>query len=135
MAEDHRRVEPRQIVGTGMATDPDRIVRVQQDAERTARAWRDAPEESFGDVLQRAPASTTTALEGAPTTTTAPQPPPPAAAPATTKPSTRITPRAPDPRARQLHALLDAGAAKARVPDTSTDTPPTRPPVTRTTKP
>ena len=42
MAEDHRRVEARQIVGTGMATDADRITRIADDAARRERAWRNA---------------------------------------------------------------------------------------------
>lgn len=55
MAE-HRRVEPRGIVGTGMATDPERIRDVEDEHERRARAWRSPPERGFGDVLAEAPA-------------------------------------------------------------------------------
>jgi hypothetical protein len=55
MAE-HRRVEPRQIVGTGMASDPERFRSVDEEKERRARAWRDPPEKGFGAVLEEAPA-------------------------------------------------------------------------------
>jgi hypothetical protein len=83
---DHRRVEPRHIVGTGMATDPERI---QQVPDRS---------------------------DNAPPPTIAP-----AAATATPRPVTRVSPRAPDPRARLLHARLDAeqpsgGARAPRTP-------------------
>lgn len=54
MAE-HRRVEPRGIVGTGMATDPERIREVEDEHERRARVWRAPPERGFGDVLAEAP--------------------------------------------------------------------------------
>jgi hypothetical protein len=56
MAEQHRRVEPRQIVGTGMATDREEIERLQAEKARFDRAWREPPAEKFGDVMQRAPA-------------------------------------------------------------------------------
>ena len=56
MAE-HRRVESRGvIVGTGMLSDVDRIRDVEADKERKERAWRNAPERGFGDVLSTAPA-------------------------------------------------------------------------------
>ena len=55
MAE-HRRVESRGIVGTGMASDPDRIRELDDEKARKERAWRDAPEKGFGDVLKDAPA-------------------------------------------------------------------------------
>ena len=40
MAESHRRVEPRGIVGTGMATDPDRIRDIEQRAARMERDYK-----------------------------------------------------------------------------------------------
>lgn len=55
MADDHRRVEPRGIVGTGMLTDPERIAALEREAARRERAWRDAPERGFGAVLEEAP--------------------------------------------------------------------------------
>ena len=119
MVEEHRRVEARQIVGTGMATDPERIDRVRHDAERRERDTRAQPAEGFGDVLGRAPARAELADEAPPrprpgepteptgpanstTTTSKAQPPdgPPKRAPE------RTTPRAPDPRAKLLHAQL-----------------------------
>jgi hypothetical protein len=52
----HRRVEPRGvIVGTGMLSDVDRIRDVEAEKERKERAWRNAPEKGFGDVLAEAP--------------------------------------------------------------------------------
>jgi hypothetical protein len=119
---DHRRVEPRHIVGTGMATDPERIQQVADEAERRARAWRPPPEAAFDEVLGRAPARGELAdavpdrSDDAPPPTIAP-----AAATATPRPVTRVSPRAPDPRARLLHARLDAeqpsgGARAPRTP-------------------
>lgn len=55
MAE-HRRVEPRMgLAGTGMATDVDRLKDIEGEYARRARAWRDAPEKGFGEVLEDAP--------------------------------------------------------------------------------
>jgi hypothetical protein len=58
MAE-HRRVEPRGIIGTGMATDPERLRTIEEEHERHRRAWRNAPEiegrPTFGDVLSVTP--------------------------------------------------------------------------------
>src|SRR5688500_9126831 len=56
MADKYRRVEPRQIVGTGMAVDPRRVEELQVERDRRERAWRDAPEKKFGDVLSETPA-------------------------------------------------------------------------------
>ncbi len=104
MAEDHRRVEPRQIVGTGMATDPSRIEDIEREAERKKRAWRNAPEQAFGDVLSRAPKATDVDVveEDAPEDAEVA-----AAEEKAAKPQARLSPRAPDPRAKHLHALLD----------------------------
>lgn len=139
MVEDHRRVESRQIVGSGMATDPERIQKVADEAARRERAWRPTAETSFDDVIGRAPArgqladeppppevpapttSTSPPLAG---TTTAPPPAPPPARPL------RTTPRAPDPRQRALMQQLDHQLAAAKTPasvraPTTTETPPT----------
>jgi len=143
MAE-HRRVEPRQIGGTVMATDPERSQQVVDDAERRARAWRPAPEAGFGDVLGRAPPrgeladtpaeprrdgqpkgnAEAEARDVAPSSSTAPANAP-ANAPAQARSVTRASPRAPDPRARLLHARLDEAAA-TRPGSSSTPTPPSR---------
>lgn len=56
MVEDHRRVEPRSIVGTGMATDPERVEQVADEAARRERATRAPPANSFSAVLVTAPA-------------------------------------------------------------------------------
>src|SRR5687768_484961 len=52
----HRRVEPRGIIGTGMATDADKIRDIEHEQEKRVRTWHDAPERGFGDVLAEAPA-------------------------------------------------------------------------------
>lgn len=123
MPEDHRRVEARSIVGTGMATDPERLQRIEDEAARRERAWRDAPAEGFGSVLGATPARGQMAdattpdprrrvevpaaeveIEAAPTeasTSTSPARPPPA------RPA-RQSPRAPDPRERLLREQLAA---------------------------
>jgi hypothetical protein len=64
MADDHRRVEPRGIVGTGMATDPERIQDVQDEYDRHLRSWRDAPKKSFGQVLEEGPQPDESEREG-----------------------------------------------------------------------
>ena len=124
MVEQHRRVEPRYIVGTGMATDPERIDRIQHDVDRRERDTREQPVEGFSDVLGRAPPRGELADE-------------PSAGPASvsstaslswTTPSMtqkrapeRATLRAPDPRARQLHAQLNKGPKVADIrPSTTT---------------
>ena len=57
MADEHRRVESRGVItGTGMATDPERIRQLADEAERKKRSWRDAPVRGFSDVLSTAPA-------------------------------------------------------------------------------
>lgn len=56
MADEHRRVEPRGIVGSGMLTDPERVEQLEHDRDRRERAWREAPKRKFGEVLEEAPA-------------------------------------------------------------------------------
>jgi hypothetical protein len=80
MAE-HRRVESRGIVGTGMTTDPDRIREVEEDAERKKRSWRNAPEKGFGDVLEKAPPKGELADEESEDPRKKKKPEPPSAAP------------------------------------------------------
>jgi len=67
MAETHRRVEPRGLVGTGMMNDPDRLRDIEQRAERFARD-RALPKRKFGEVIAGAPntAPEGTELEDAP---------------------------------------------------------------------
>ena len=138
MAEDHRRVEPRFIVSSGMAVDPEHIVKVEADAERAKRQWRNAPEEGFGDVMKRSPAKGSFADEVVPDKRRRP-------APAETAPTTNdddkgnddpsdapkagVTPGAktrpgrplpslPDPRERALRAMLAAKTTGALPSDT-----------------
>ncbi|MDP2341566.1 MAG: hypothetical protein Q8O67_11440 [Deltaproteobacteria bacterium] len=142
MAEDHRRVETRQIVGTGMATDPARLQEISDEAARRERAWRDAPVRGFGEVIQSAPAKGALAddVEPDPRQARAPQPEPtpeesatpalPAAKKAT---SSKPLPRVPDPRERLMRARMAAieGAAKLPAPQTpgeSASPPPGTPP-------
>lgn len=56
MADEHRRVEPRGVVGSGMLTDPERIEQLEHDRDRRERDWREAPKRKFGEVLTEAPA-------------------------------------------------------------------------------
>jgi hypothetical protein len=145
MVDKHRRVESRQIVGTGMATDPERIEELKLEQERRARAWRDAPEVGFGDVLEQAPARGT--LEGdedaapdrrrkKPVTASSessvaeaaaaePTEPPPVRqeVPAPAKPQLPRVP--PDPRARLLNARLDQKLPGPAPRAPVVDTPPT----------
>ncbi len=52
MVETHRRVERRSIIGTGMATDEERIREIEEEAARRERAERKAPKAKFGQVLK-----------------------------------------------------------------------------------
>ena len=54
MAETHRRVEPRGIVGTGMSTDPERIREIENRAARMERDYN-LPGKKFGEVFENAP--------------------------------------------------------------------------------
>jgi hypothetical protein len=144
MVEQHRRVEPRHIVGTGMATDPERIDRIQHDADRRERDTREQPVEGFSDVLGRAPPRGDLADEpqARPSSTNAADRQGASSSTATGSSPVkrrleRATLRAPDPRAKQLHAQLNkASKVDGIVPTTTThaddkpraDTP--RPPVT-----
>ncbi|MEW5852329.1 MAG: hypothetical protein AB2A00_26295 [Myxococcota bacterium] len=53
MAEQHRRVEPRSIIGTGMATDPERLRDIEERAARFERD-RTLPRRKFGEVMSDA---------------------------------------------------------------------------------
>ena len=118
MVEQHRRVEPRYIVGTGMATDPERIDRIKHDVDRRERDTRQQPVEGFGDVLGRAPPRGELADEPsagpASVSSTASLSSTSGASPVRRAPA-RTTLRAPDPRARQLHAQLNKGAKVADI--------------------
>ena len=113
MAEDHRRVESRHIVGTGMATDPERLQEISDEAARRERAWRDAPERGFGEVLQTAPAKGALAddVEADPRQQKKEGDPEAAAeeeAPKKKATSSKPLPRLPDPRERLVRARLAA---------------------------
>jgi hypothetical protein len=96
MAESHKRVEARtSVIGTGMATEPDRIERLAKDAERRQRSV--PPQQAFADVLESAPAQG----ELADNQEDAAPPPKAVRSPA--------SPRQ-DPRARALHASFDRGS-------------------------
>lgn len=56
MADQHRRIEPRGIVGSGMLNDPQRIEQLESERARRERGWRDAPRRRFGEVLREPPA-------------------------------------------------------------------------------
>ncbi len=138
MAE-HRRVEPRGIVGTGMSTDPEKIQELEEEAARHKRAWHKAPEKGFGDVLKDAPARAVLADEdeaparpgkrptGAPDAAamaTGAMEAPDAAAPAAEAPGKAVPRVPPDPREALLRKKL-ARAPTAPKPVFATDTPPT----------
>lgn len=55
MVDEHRRVESRGIIGSGMATDPDRIRDVEAEYERRMRQDRERPAKSFAATLEEAP--------------------------------------------------------------------------------
>ncbi|MFZ9886353.1 MAG: hypothetical protein ACO3JL_02520 [Myxococcota bacterium] len=52
MADQHRRIEPRGIVGSGMLNDPERIEQLEHERARHERGWRDAPQRRFGEILR-----------------------------------------------------------------------------------
>lgn len=56
MADQHRRIEARGIVGSGMLNDPERIEQLESERARRERGWRDAPKRRFGEVLRESPA-------------------------------------------------------------------------------
>lgn len=139
----HRRVEPRGvIVGTGMLSDVDRIRDVEAEQERKERAWRNAPERGFGDVLATAPAKAE--LEEEPHEDPRKKKPPPelpanapapvdmanaaltdAKAPPTNVKGRKDVPKVPrDPRERLLREQLAKNQASPKGTQ-SNDTPPT----------
>ncbi len=52
MAEIPRRVEPRVTIGTGFATDPERIEEIEEEAARFERTFRKPPKRPFKQVLK-----------------------------------------------------------------------------------
>ncbi len=106
MADEHRRVEPRSIVGTGMLTDPERIEALQHENERLERTWRERPKKGFGEVLSETPARQED--EDAPAQTAAPDDD---EEEATAKDLPRVPP---DPRMAKLHAMLPRPPKKKR---------------------
>ncbi|MBL92172.1 MAG: hypothetical protein CMH56_10250 [Myxococcales bacterium] len=58
MADEHRRVEPRGIVGTGMAADPDHIRDLEAEYARRERQDRERPQKSFASTLEETPPMT-----------------------------------------------------------------------------
>jgi hypothetical protein len=151
MAE-HRRVEPRGIVGTGMAADPEKIREVEHEYDRRARAWRPTPEKGFGDVLAEAPARgaledagegdprrqkkrpdgappepsmSAEALRDAPAADATKDKPEKQDKPKDAARSSRPVPRLPpDPRERLLRGELER-RMRAPAPPSTMDTPPT----------
>lgn len=126
-----------------MLSDVDRIRDVEAEKERKERAWRNAPERAFGQVLESAPAKAELEEEEHDDPRKKkPAPELPAGAPAPVdmanaaltdaKPSTSSSnvkgrkdlPRVPrDPRERMLREQLAKNHASPKV--TSSDTPPT----------
>jgi hypothetical protein len=141
---DHRRVEPRGIMGSGMTTDPERVQQLEEETARKERAWREH-EVQFGDVLSKAPAkghledevepdgrkrraSSEAAAEEAPADATPPGANGAAQSDAKVapgKPRVAVRPP-PDPRAAALHKLLEQ-KQHARILPTGVagETPPT----------
>ena len=55
MADEHRRIEPRGIVGTGMAADPEHIRDLEAEYARRERQDRERPKKSFASTLEDTP--------------------------------------------------------------------------------
>lgn len=139
MAEDHRRVEPRSIVGTGMVNDPERLEKIGEEAARRERASRGAPEQTFGAVLEHAPAKGALIDDVEPDPKKKKQPTTPEEQQqqqaeqkpeqkAEAKKPTSSTPRPslPDPREKLLRQKLQAlENVAAKKPLLSSETPPT----------
>jgi hypothetical protein len=124
-----------------MATDPERVQQLEEEAARRERIWRKPAEQGFGDVLKSTPARASAedapapeaesdggaGVDGRPpqdaqgpaTAQASPAKPQdaadsarqPTAAPALDR-STKTAGLPPDPRARALHKLLDNGGAE-----------------------
>lgn len=126
MAEEHRRVEPRSIVGTGMLTDPDRIEALQHEREKMERTWRERPKRGFGEVLLETPgkppeeeredprrrrrAAREARPEGEPDAEQGGEASVAASDDEAARAAARPPPRVPpDPRMRRLHELLERG--------------------------
>lgn len=125
MADEHRRVEPRSIVGTGMLNDPERIEALQRERERLERTWRERPKRGFGDVLRETPAKNADDEEAAGEDPRRRKPQKESKdggkdAPAPVEVGAEVgeeerppLPRVPpDPRARLLHQLVESKAPK-----------------------
>lgn len=129
MADEHRRVEPRGVVGSGMLTDPERIEQLEHERDRLERTWRDAPKRRFGEVLTEAPARASRDDEDEPPADRRRRPPRQAGeeaplsegeradaaadAPAPVEGIANETPLPrvpPDPRMARLHAMVATGA-------------------------
>jgi hypothetical protein len=113
VADEHRRVEPNSIVGTGMRTDPEHIREVAEERERVLRQRREKPKKGFGDVLQDAPARNVEepgepdeALEAEAVEEDAPAGNAPAPIDLD-EPEPDLPKVPPDPRMRALHAALE----------------------------
>lgn len=138
MADEHRRVEPRGVVGSGMLTDPERIEQLEQERDRVERTWREGPKRKFGEVLTetppRAPGDAEEpppdprrrgrgqgAGDGAASDDQAAEPESAAPSPVEGVDEERPLPRVPpDPRMARLHAMVATSQApKAATPPAS----------------
>ena len=114
---EHRRVEPRTVIaGTGMASDPERVRTIEDEAARRQRGWHGPPAKGFDEVLDDTPAKAQELEElqqDGPTRPTRAK-----------GEGDDVKPRLPpDPRAQALHAQLAARLKQAPV----TSTLPTKP--------
>lgn len=141
MADEHRRVEPRPTIGTGMAADPERIEHLRHDWERAERTWRTAPSKNFSQVLIDAPTSDADRYDGHPDKKS-PSPPPKTESDSTgdaadteaVEESMESMPHSvapplprvqPDPRMRALHAHFEVSSSSySAVAQRGTDAPP-----------
>ncbi len=106
-----------------MATDPQRLQEISDEQSRRERAWRDAPERAFGEVLKTAPAkgALVDAVDVDRPDADSGEPAPPAeGAPPTSAKAPGAARGIPDPRERQLRALL---AARQAAPSSSKRSP------------
>jgi hypothetical protein len=118
---EHRRIESRGIIGTGMATDPERLRDLERRAERFARD-RNLPKRKFGDVISGAsadlPEGTEVVNEQTPERQrkgVKPRPPPPPPR----SPSRGATPPPPGPDASPTPDAADPDRTRAAPPPTA----------------